>query len=136
MAITLQQFLNENLVEGLTREVAISDRFKDENGEILNFKIRPITPTEISFIRKNCNPVDKKGNHVFDEERWTRDICILATLEPSFKDAKSIEQTKSVTPENYIQKVMKAGEIARLAAKIQEFSGYKDFNEEVETAKN
>ena len=36
---TLQDFLNRNLVDNLTKEVAISDRLRDENGALLKAKI-------------------------------------------------------------------------------------------------
>ena len=38
--MNLQEFLNANIVEGREKEIVLNDRFKDEEGKILKFKIR------------------------------------------------------------------------------------------------
>ncbi len=131
--MTLQEFLNNNVVEGQTTEVAISERLKDENGNLYKFKIKALSMPEIEEIRKKSS---LKRNDI-DLCKYNANICIYGTVSPSFKDASSIEKTKSVTAENYLFKVLKAGEISKLADKIFEFSGYADnINELVEEAKN
>lgn len=34
---TLQEFLNNNVVDGLTEEVAIFERFKDKDGKMVSY---------------------------------------------------------------------------------------------------
>lgn len=132
----LQDFLNENPVEGLTTEVAIADRFRDKKGDLLKFKIRAFTGDELSFYRKVCVTKDEKGKTIVDPVKLNQKICIEATIEPCFKDAESIKKLNAGTAEGYIRKVLKVGEIDRLADKISEFSGYQEFEEEIATAKN
>lgn len=135
--MNLQEFLNNNIVEGATTEVAISERLKDENGNLYKFKIKALSMPEIDSLRKRFSSTDKRGNSNLDICKYNANICIIGTIYPSFKDAESIEKTKSVTAENYLYKVLKAGEITKLADKIFEFSGYRqDINELVEEAKN
>lgn len=133
---TLQEFLNANPVDNLTTDVEVSDRFKDSEGKVLKFKIKAMDDTTFNDIRKRCTTT--KGRKVeFDVGAFNRAIIIQHTLEPDFKDAESIKQLNCQTPEQYLQKVLLAGEIVELATKIQEFSGFDvDMESLVEEVKN
>ncbi|MNB80547.1 Phage XkdN-like protein [compost metagenome] len=135
--MNLQDFLNTHLVDELTDEVAISPRFVDSNGKPLLFKIKAMTGQEFDEIRKACTTL-KKGRKVeFDSQRFNLKVIINHTAEPNFKDAASIKQVGVTTPEEYVQRVLLAGEIATLAQKISELSGFDvDMSDLVEEAKN
>ncbi|HZG16968.1 MAG TPA: XkdN-like protein [Candidatus Bathyarchaeia archaeon] len=133
---TLQDFLNANPVDNLTSEVEVSERFKDKAGNVLKFKIKAMDDTTFNDIRKRCTTT--KGRKVeFDVGAFNRAIIIQHTLEPDFKNAESIAKLNCQTPEQYLQKVMLAGEIVELAGKIQEISGFEvEMDALVEEAKN
>lgn len=133
----LQQFLNANPVAGLTTEVIISDRFKDENGNILKFKIRSISAAEFEEIRKKAMTIKNGGKDVeFDTGKFNMDLIIRCTVDPNFKDAESIQKLGCSTPENYVNMVLLAGEVEELAMQIRKFSGFdKNLDDLVEEAK-
>lgn len=135
--MSLQEFLNENPVDGLTDEVVVSSRFKDKEGKVLSFKIKAMTDQEFNETRKSCT-IPKKGRKFeFDSGRFNLQTIIRNCLEPNFKDATSIKKLGCASPEEYVQKVLLAGEIATLAQKISELSGFDaEMSDLVEEAKN
>lgn len=121
---SLQQILNLNVVDNLTHTVEICNRLKDENGNNLKFKIKPILFEDLNRLKKKASYVDKNGNIQIDEGKLNTLCVIEATIEPSFKDTKSIEELKVATPEQYLNKVLLAGEIDRLIKEILNISGF------------
>lgn len=121
---SLQQILNLNVVDNLIHTVEISNRLKDENGDNLKFKIKPILFEDLNRLKKRASYVDKNGNIQIDEGKLNTLCVIDATVEPSFKDSKSIEALKVATPEQYLNKVLLAGEIDRLIKEILNISGF------------
>ncbi len=121
---TLQEILNLNIVDKINTDVEISDRFKDENGNILKFKIRPILFEELNNLKKRATFFDKNGKPEIDEGMLNMYCITEATIEPNFKDSKSIEKVGVFTPEQYINKVLLAGEIDKLINEILKISGF------------
>ncbi|WP_168120963.1 XkdN-like protein [Paenibacillus sp. HB172176] len=137
---TLQEFLNSNPIDNLTAEIAISDRFKDKAGKLLKFKIKAMTNDEFDEIRKRATQMDfKKGkkNVEFNVMAFNESIVINNTLDPDFRNADSIKAMGCTAPEQYLTKVLLAGEIAELSQQIQKLSGFEqDLSDLVEEAKN
>ena len=135
--MSLQDFLNANPVDNLTEEVAVSPRFKDKDGNLLKFKIKAMTNAEFDQIRKSATTVRKGRKVEFDAHKFNLQMIINHTVEPNFKHAESIQQMGCATPEDYVQRVLLAGEVTTLANKIQELSGFDVAMEDlVEEAKN
>ena len=131
----LQDFLNENSIDE-TEEVVISERFKDKDGNYLKFEITNISMSEYKNINKECTKISKKGVD-FDSGKFNEKIVIKGTVNPNFKDAESIKKKGCLTPEQYLNKVLKAGEISNLAGKIMILCGFnQDMEDLVEEAKN
>ncbi|MEC0310185.1 XkdN-like protein [Paenibacillus lautus] len=135
--MNLQDFLNANPVDNLTEEVAISPRFKDEKGNQLKFTIKAMTPAEFEDIRKKSTQI-KKGKKVeFDNQLFNLSIAINHTVNPDFRNAESIKKLGLATPEDYVQKVLLAGELSTLVQKINELSGFDvAMNDLVDEVKN
>lgn len=135
---TLQEFLNSNPIDNLEEEVAISDRFKDAEGNLMKFKIRVMTSRELGEYRKKALKIGKRGkSYEVDSQVLTNSIVVNHTVVPDFRDAESIKKMGVMTPEDYMHRVLLPGEIDDLALKIQELSGFnKDFEELVDEAKN
>ncbi|MGL4875179.1 MAG: phage tail assembly chaperone [Clostridium sp.] len=137
MMTKLMSFLIANPVDNLTDEVIISDRFKDEKGEVLKFKIKALTADEFDSLQKTCTKIGKKGKVDFNQKRFNENLIINYTLEPNFKDAESIKQAGCVTSEQLLNKVLLAGEVSELTSKISQLSGFDNDMEELqEEAKN
>lgn len=135
--MSLQDFLNAHPVDNLTEEVIISPRFKDKDGNVLKFTIRAMTNQEFEEIRKSATVI-KKGRKVeFDPHAFNLRAVIHHTLVPNFKDADSIQKLGCHNPEEYVERVLLAGEAAVLAGKISALSGFDtDMESLVEEAKN
>lgn len=134
---TLQDFLNRNLVDNLTKEVAISDRLRDENGALLKAKIKTMTVKELNALRKDNTKINKKGKPEVDTEKLNTAIVIENTIDPNFKDAESMKLTGCIKPEQYLDKVLLSGEVATLSDEILKFSGFNtSMNELVDEVKN
>lgn len=135
--MSLQDFLNANPVDNLTEEVAVSPRFKDKEGKLLKFKIKAMTSQQFDEIRKSSTEIRKGRKVEFDAQKFNLKMVIEHTISPDFKHAESIQNLGCRTPEEYVQRVLLAGEVSTLASKIQELSGF-DFDMEalVEEAKN
>lgn len=131
----LQDFLNKNVISDQTEEVIISDRFQDEKGELLKFKIKSIPMGEYKAFQKSCTKMSKNGAE-FDAIGFNEKMVIAGVVDPNFKEAESIKSLGCTTPEQYLNKVLLPGEVLTLANKIFELSGFKDFSELVEEAKN
>jgi hypothetical protein len=133
----LQDFLDANLVDNLTEEVSVSPRFKDKDGKPLKFTIKAMTNLEFDEIRKSCTNVRKGRKIDIDANALSLKMVINHTISPDFRAAESLKKTGSLTPEEYVQKVLLAGEVTTLAQKIQALSGFDTAMDElVEEAKN
>ncbi len=132
----LTDFLLNNTVENLTEEVIVSDRIKVD-GEILKFKIKAVNPEEFSGLQKQCTKVGKKGKVNFDSKMFNEQLIINYTVDPNFKDAEFVKKAGCMTPEQLVNKVLLAGEVAILVEEISALSGFdKDLEELREEAKN
>lgn len=132
----LTDFLLNNTVENLTEEVIVSDRFKVD-GEILKFKIKAVNPDEFSDLQKQCTKVGKKGKVNFDSKMFNEQLIINYTVDPNFKNAEVVKKAGCMTPEQLVNKVLLAGEVATLVEEISALSGFdKDLEELREEAKN
>ena len=128
---SLQEILNLNVVENITHYVEISNRLKDKNGGNLKFKIRPISFEELNRLKRKSTFIDKNGQAIIDEGKLNTLCIIESTLEPSFKDIKSMEKLNTNTPEQYLNRVLLAGEIERLIKEILIISGFMESIDEL-----
>ncbi|MEC0234462.1 XkdN-like protein [Paenibacillus kribbensis] len=135
--MSLQEFLNANLVDGITDEVAVSHRFMDKDEKPLLFTIKAMTDVEFNDLRKACTAI-KKGRKVeFDSQRFNLQTVIRHTVNPNFRDAESLKKLGCASAEEYVQKVLLAGEIATLSQKISSLSGFDiEMEDLVDEAKN
>ena len=101
------------------------------------FTIRAMTTKEFESIRKASMDTRKGRKVEFDAQRFNIKTVIDHTVVPDFKDADSIQKLGCRTPEEYVQRVLLAGEVATLASEIQKLSGFDvEMEDLVEEAKN
>ena len=137
----LKDFLLEN-ADVITKEVevAVSPRFKDKDGNLLKFKIRPMSGDEFGKYQKQCttlNVMGKKKETSFDSGKFNVMCIVNHCVDPSFKEADFLKGLGVQTPEQAVSKVLLAGEIVELGNQISKISGFDvDINEEIENAKN
>lgn len=120
------------------KEVILSERFKDEEGKVVPFKIKPVTGEENDALVKMCTTYtnDKKGrSRKFDATRYNRALCVAATVFPDFRDTELCSAYGVVDPELLVAKMLLVGEYQKLSEEILSLSGLLDDDAE-EEAKN
>lgn len=135
----LQAFMVPNVAT--TREVIVSERFKDENGNVKPFVIKTLSQEEADQVSKSATlPVKKNGvvvDEMLDKTEFGKALVLACVVEPNLQDAELCKFYKTLDPKDVPNKMLRAGEYTRLVKAINEFNG---FNESVadleEKAKN
>lgn len=119
------------------KEIIISERFVDEDGKPVPFKIRPLTQEENDALvkrAKRTKTVNGMVQEYVDSSALSRSIVLAATVEPSFADKELCDAYGVVDPSLVPGKMLLSGEYAKLVQAINDLSG---FNSPVEEeAKN
>ncbi len=132
---SLYAFLHPETPE---QKEVVFERFKDEDGNVVPFLIKPITSEENKALTKKCTIKDKSGKKTIDTSRYQTSIVIAGTIRPDFTDAELCEGYGVVDPEMVVGKMLYAGEYMKLADEILKLSGLTEEaeEEEAEEAKN
>lgn len=135
---TLSGFLNPKKIE--TVSFALSDRFVDENGEPLEWKIRCVSGDEIKTIQNACTKTIRTGNKTrteFDTQKFQDCILAAAVVEPNPNAADLLDAYGVMSPEKIFGKMLTGAEYLKLFSEVSRINGLnEDFNSLVEEAKN
>lgn len=119
------------------REVVISDRFRDEDGKAVPFKIRPLSQEENDALVKRARrtrTVNGVTQEYLDSSFLSRSVVLAATVEPNFAEKELCDAYGVLDPALVPGKMLLSGEYAKLVQAINDLSG---FNSPVEDeAKN
>lgn len=123
----LYAFLNPIKVDE-EKEVIISERFRDEEGNIVPFKIRALTQEENEALtRKSRKPIKGK-NSIYSEEtdylEYGRRLIVAGTVFPDFTSSIICESYGVVDPLLVPGKMLLSGEYAALNKAILDLSGF------------
>ena len=130
--VTIAQFLIDNPIDNIIDEVSISPRF----GKLM-FKIKPMNGKEYAEYQKRSTNIGRHQKVDFSNQIFNELVVLNHTIEPNFRDAEVIKKAGCKSPEEFLYKSLKAGEIVELADKISAISGFdKDIEEVVDDAKN
>ena len=128
----LSAFLHPAVAED--KEIIISDRFRDEEGKVVPFKIKALTQEEVDAITKSCTTVKRdrsgKESRSFDSSRFTKALVVAGTVEPDFRAQEICDAYSVFDPLMVPGKMLLAGEYAKLGDAIAELSGINDDVEE------
>lgn len=132
-------FYNQNDIEEV-KEVTITDRFKDDNGNIQKFKVRSIPQKRNEELGDACK-TKKRGkngviNETFDRVRYQNLLIVECTLEPDFRDEGLLASYKVVDPIELPSKMLRPGEYTKLVRELENINGFKDSDDLMEEAKN
>ena len=116
------------------KEVVISNRFQDEQGNPVPFKIRALTQEENDQITKqatrqikvNGQPVEK-----VDSADYTRRMIVAATVEPDFRSKELCDAYGTLDPLLVPGKMLFSGEYAALGRAIMSLSGFNSVEEDL-----
>ncbi len=114
------------------KEVYISDRFKDEDGKVVPFKIRALAQEETERLARQSRKVKKTdGQRVeyVDDIELSHRIAVAATVSPDFTNTEICEAYGTLDPLEVVGRMLKAGEFKKLMDEISDFSGYDDLED-------
>lgn len=118
------------------KEVVISRRFQDEDGNPVPFKIRALSQEENESLVKaaTISYRDRTGANAskFDRLKYTRSLVVEGTVDPDFRAKDMCDAYGVMDPLQVPIKMLYAGEFQKLADAIAELSGIgEDLEEEV-----
>lgn len=112
-----------------TREIIVSRRFLDENGQPVPFKIRALTQEENDAISKRSMRLVKggrRGEKELDSVEYANRLVAAATVEPDFSSEELCRAYGTMDPLEVPGKMLYAGEYKRLMDAIMELSRFGD----------
>jgi hypothetical protein len=136
--------MKANKIAKETTKMAVTKSLVDENGNPLEWTIKPLTTRENDDIRDDCMrdvPVVGKPN-VFrpklDTSKYIAKMICACVVEPNLYDAELQDSYGVKSPEELLKEMVDdPGEYQELAAFIQNYNGFDTtLEDKVEEAKN
>ena len=133
MPLSLVDFLCANPVQDETEKVVISERLKD-----FEFEIGAMDKKEYDGYINQCVVKDGKGKVIKQNIALFNELVVLGhCLYPDFRSQDFVQKTGALTPGQALYKVLKLGEVEKLADCILKFNGFdRDFETLRMKAKN
>ena len=152
-------FLKQNRPAQKNEFMEVCADIKDQNGKVIPWELRHLTPGEISKMKSICYKIKKKGKDIqFDGDLYNRLITSRAVVFPDLKNQELVDSYMEQyaftdrTPENLITLIIRNNrEFEALLLKVCEMNGLipdatkkededgdddGDTTPEIETAKN
>ncbi len=120
------------------KEVYISDRFKDEQGNVVYFKVRALTQEENDNLLKKSRRYIKtngKSQEILDQIAYARRIVVAATVYPDFSSTELCDAYGVIDPLLVPAKMLLTGEFNKLSEAIIQMSAIEE-EETDESLKN
>lgn len=120
------------------KEVVISNRFQDEKGNPVPFKIRSLTEDENDTLQKKARrtrKVNGQPQEYVDNLYYLRSLVVAATVVPDFSAEDMCKAYGVMDPQLVPGKMLLIGEYNTLVNEIMQLSGI-DYNTVEEEAKN
>lgn len=142
MSKSLSAFMAQNAKKVENCEMAVSQRFIDENGKPLKWEYTCITAAENQKLRKDSIrnvPVNgKRGQFTqdFDTAKYQARLAVRCTVFPDLNNAELQESYNVMGAEALILAMLTPGEFDNYILAITELCGFTDEGELVDEAKN
>lgn len=137
------KFMKANKIQKENVMHPVTQSLVDENGEPLLWEIKPVTTKENERIRESCTvdvPVKGKPNQFrpkVDMDKYQTKLICAAIVSPDLNNAELQNSYGVMTPEDLIKEMVDSpAEYTDLMVFIQQLSGFKTLQEEVDEAKN
>ena len=124
------------------QKVAVSPRFKDEDGNTIEFEIRALSAAENDEITRRCMVnvavPGQRGvfNRELDQVKYVATLIAASVVYPALDDAELQDSYHVKTPEDLIRTMLYTGEYNTLAQAVTTVSSGESLGELVTAAKN
>lgn len=134
----LKAFLQPS-VAGVTKEIIVSDRFKDEKGEVVPFVIQAISQEEneaLSTRSREEKVIDGMPVKMLNDTVYSRRLMMACVKEPDLRDSELCKYYGTLDPEDVLGKMLSIGEYQILSKEVMAINGIKGKQEKLKEAKN
>lgn len=125
---TLSAFFAQNVEAEVTQELPVSNRFKDEKGNPILWKLRSMTESENEQCRKAATKqVKGKGGVVtpdIDFNEYTAKLIVASVEFPDLKNAELQQSYGVMGAEALLRKMLLPGEYTNLLQNVQALNGF------------
>lgn len=109
---------------------------KDEYGEVVKWKFRPLKTEEEEEIREESMEI-KDGQYRLNRKKYIEKLVTASVMFPNLMDARLQDSYNAKTPETLLKRIVTVpGEYTALCRLVQEKNGFVSLKEDVEQAKN
>lgn len=127
-----------------TKEIYISDKFKDAEGNPVPWVIRRIPISENRDLRNMCMYNQRQRNGVYvkmlNQQKYLSQLVLTSTVFPDLRNVDLLKRWHANDAEEVLDALLTSGEYDDLIEAITEFNGYDPLEKEdestVEAAKN
>ena len=137
------KFMKANKTQKQNVMHPVTESLKDENGKPLLWEIRPLTTRENEAIREACTmevPIKGKPNQYrpkVDMNKYQVKLVCAAIVNPDLNDKDLQDSYGVMSAEDLIKEMVdNPAEYTDLMIFVQNISGFKTLQEEVDEAKN
>lgn len=139
--MSIKAFLRQNAIPAINKKLVVSQRFADEEGNPMEWDIRPISEDENTKIKADCtHRTAFKGRQTadFDGSRYTRRLCSKSVAFPELTDAELQKSYGVTSEEDLLGAMLLPGEFTILMQFVHEINGFdaESFQEAKAEAKN
>lgn len=122
----LYAFLHPEKPEDIKKEVIISERFKNQDGTVQPFIIKPLTQGKVEQLARECK-IKAQHNKNYDAEvELGNKMIIAATVVPDFTARELCDAYGTLDPVEVVKKMLLYGEATALAKAIADLSGVQE----------
>lgn len=90
------------------------------------FEIRALNNEEWENCRSQCMNINKNGSVSLNNSKMNAMIVVTGCVNPNFRDAGLLSKAGITLPVDFVNKVLKPGEIEKLSSQILQYSGFGD----------
>lgn len=141
MASKFSAFMAQNVEKIENKKIVVSNRFKDENGNPIEWEIRAISQDENDALLKTSyvtlSVPGKPGavTRELDDSKYTGKMLSASVVYPDLNDAELQDSYGVKTPDALLKKMLIPGEMGVLAEAVAGFNRRTE-GDLVEEAKN
>lgn len=132
----LSLFLSENKIKRQNVKIALTDSFKDSEGNTLLWELRPVTTQEAEEIKAEATEYSEKGSRL-NIVKYAENMVTKAVVYPNLYNAELQDSYGVKTPQALLKAMVDSpGDYARLEAEVQKLNGFTSVKEDIDRAKN
>ena len=138
----MEVFLKQNAVQKENKKVAVSERFKDEDGKVVEWEIKPLTAQEDQILREANTEIKelkgKKGQLFpqLDSNKYSAMLIAACVVFPDLQNQELQDSYGVKNKTDLLTAMLLPGEFQDLFSEVQKINGFKTLEDLTEEAKN